>query len=91
MFDQEDNLVAFCRVLTDYIFKATIFDVIVSKPYQGKKIGGFLVHTIISHKDLINVKHKELYCLKEMAPFYAKYGFKTVDIVFMRIEKPSEL
>lgn len=32
---QDNQLIAFARVLTDYIFKAFIFDVIVAKDYRG--------------------------------------------------------
>ena len=65
----------FARVLTDFIFKAIIFDVIVSKPYRNKGLGNQLMDQILKHPNLQSVKHFELYCLPEMVQYYEKYNF----------------
>ncbi|MFP3472315.1 GNAT family N-acetyltransferase, partial [Micrococcus sp. SIMBA_144] len=36
---QHKELIAFARVLTDYVYKAIIFDVIVHPSYRGKHMG----------------------------------------------------
>ncbi len=36
---KDNKLVAFCRVLSDFVYKAIIFDVIVDKNYRGESIG----------------------------------------------------
>lgn len=69
------KLVAFARVLTDYVYKALIFDVIVAEDYQQQGLGRALMDAILNHPDLKSVKHFELYCLPEMMPFYHKWGF----------------
>ena len=38
-----DVLIGFGRVLTDYVYRATIWDVIVDKAYQGQGIGADIV------------------------------------------------
>ena len=34
-----------------------------------------LLETVMNDSAMINVQHHELYCLKEMIPFYEKWGF----------------
>lgn len=75
LVDGEGVLQAYARVLTDYIFKALIFDIIVNENHRGKALGEKLISLIKDHKELVKVKHFELYCLPEMISFYEKYGF----------------
>lgn len=84
LIDREGNLAAFSRVLTDTIFKALIFDVIVNEKYRGEGLGAELINTIKKHQLLARVKHFELYCLEELNNFYEKFGFST-DVSNMRL------
>ena len=43
------RLVGFGRVLTDYVFRASIWDVIVDREYQKRKIGTEIVRRILDH------------------------------------------
>ncbi|WDL95350.1 GNAT family N-acetyltransferase [Alicyclobacillus sp. ALC3] len=72
---ETEELVAFSRVLTDYVYKAIIFDVIVKAPYRGERLGRRIMDTITAYPSLRKVKHFELYCRPEMVPFYQKWGF----------------
>ncbi len=86
--DNNDTLIAFARVLSDFTFKAFIFDVIVDKAHRGKGLSDKLLSAIINHSKLQNIETIELYCLPEMKPLYAKYGFKEVDgLSFLRRSK----
>ncbi len=69
------ELVGFVRALTDGVFKAMIFDVIVAPSHRGLGAGDLLMRHLIDHPRLAAVRHKELYCLPEMVPFYARHGF----------------
>ena len=85
IIDENDNLLAFCRVISDFIFKAFIFDVIVAKEHRGKGLGDMLINAVIKHPKLVGVESIELYCLPQMEVFYSKYGFKKLEgIVFLR-------
>lgn len=67
------RLVGFGRVLTDYVFRASIWDVIVDREYQGRKIGTEIVRRIIDHPTLQQV---ELFWLCTRMPgFYERLGF----------------
>jgi len=89
MLDEKDVLVGFVRVLTDYTFKAMIFDLIVSSKYRGEGIGKSLLDLVLGHKSLDLVKHFELYCLEEMNGFYKQFGFSRElgKLNLMRVEK----
>lgn len=67
------RLVAFGRVLTDYVYRATIWDVIVDRDYQGRHIGTEIVRRILDHPSLHQV---ELFWLCTRMPgFYERLGF----------------
>ena len=86
LVDEHNTLQGFARVLTDYTFKALIFDLIVADSSRNKGLGNQLMSLIKNHPDLQNVKHFELYCLPDMFDFYEKHGFTSDvgDIKLMR-------
>ncbi|MFT5312429.1 MAG: putative GNAT family N-acyltransferase, partial [Paraglaciecola sp.] len=77
ILDKENNLIGFTRILSDFIYKAFIFDVIVSAEHRGNGLGQKLMELVKGHEKLKKVKHFELYCLPEMEGFYSNIGFST--------------
>jgi ribosomal protein S18 acetylase RimI-like enzyme len=70
-----DRLVGFGRVLTDFVYRATIWDVIVDEAYQKQGIGTEIVQRILHHPRL---KKVELFWLCTRRPgFYEKLGFSS--------------
>jgi ribosomal protein S18 acetylase RimI-like enzyme len=70
-----DQLVGFGRVLTDFVYRATIWDVIVDEAYQKQGIGSELVQRILTHPRL---KKVELFWLCTRRPeFYETLGFSS--------------
>ena len=85
IIDSNNNLAAFARVLSDFTFKAFIFDVIVFKEHRGTGLSDKLLNAILKHPKLANIETIELYCLPKMKALYIKYGFKEVDgLCFLR-------
>lgn len=86
---ENDQLVGFARVLTDYVFKALILDVIVDESQRGSGLGRRLVEAITNHPALKEVRHLELYCRPDKVPFYQKWGFARASdgFNFMRITR----
>lgn len=69
------RLVGLGRVLTDYVYRASIWDVIVDTDYQGQDIGTHIIQRILDHPDL---KRVELFWLCTRSPgFYEKLGFSS--------------
>jgi len=87
--EPSDQLVGFTRVLTDRVYKALIFDVIVAQAHRGTGLGRRLVQYVIDHPMLAEVKHVELYCKPEMIPFYEHWGFSKpgADVNFLRMQR----
>lgn len=73
--DAQGDLIAFTRVLTDFVFKALIFDVIVSPAHQGLGLGDRLIEAVKHHERLAGIGHLELYCREDMNDFYVRHGF----------------
>ncbi|MBQ4837098.1 GNAT family N-acetyltransferase [Pseudoalteromonas luteoviolacea] len=71
----QGELVGFARVLSDFIYKAVIFDVIAAPEERGNGLGIKLMELIKHHPKLSKIRHFELYCLPDMEPFYEKLGF----------------
>lgn len=69
------ELVAFARAMTDGVYKAMIFDIIVKDTWRNTGLGRLLMDTVMTDPVLARVKHRELYCVEGMLPFYEKWGF----------------
>jgi len=71
---ESDRMVGFGRVLTDYVYRASIWDVIVDEAYQGQDIGTEIMQRILCHPSL---KRVELFwlCTRDKQAFYEKLGF----------------
>ena len=84
-FEDEETgrLVGFARVITDFVYKALVLDVIVAAPHRGTGLGKALMDAVIQHPELKDVVHFELYCRPELVPFYERWGF-TADLGEMR-------
>ncbi|MDR3594337.1 GNAT family N-acetyltransferase [Clostridium sp.] len=72
------KIIAFARVLSDFVYRAFIYDVIVSKNYRGLKFGKLIINSIINHRDFKNVERIELNCIDDKVLFYKKLGFDKV-------------
>lgn len=71
------KLIGFCRVLTDFVYRAILFDVIIHPDYRGQGLGKLLIDTVVEHPDLQQVEHIDLCCLPEMIEFYKQWNFTT--------------
>jgi hypothetical protein len=64
--DDEGKICAFAPAITDGVFKAMIFDVIVRKGLRGSRLGARILQDVREHPVLSRVRHVELYCLPEL-------------------------
>ena len=83
--DKSNNLIGFARILTDFTFKALIFDVIVSEKARGEGIGSAIIKHILTLKELEPVGSFELYCPDRLVPYYQQFGFEqgTANLLFL--------
>ncbi|MBD2626900.1 GNAT family N-acetyltransferase [Trichormus variabilis] len=72
----EEELIGFCRVLTDFVYRGTLYDVIIQPNCREMGFGAKLLDEVINHPQLKEVENIALYCLSEMIPFYERWGFQ---------------
>lgn len=86
---ESHRLVAFARVLTDGVYKALIFDVIVAESHRDLGLGRALMDGLVNHPKLKTVRHLELYCLPELVSFYKRWGFtdELGELRYMRLAR----
>jgi ribosomal protein S18 acetylase RimI-like enzyme len=77
------KLIGFTRVITDYVYRAVLWDVMVEESYRGQGLGKALVEAVINHPSLQEVEAISLVCLPEMVPFYENLGFNRLEIELM--------
>lgn len=87
---ESQELLAFARILTDRVFKAVIFDVIVHPAHRQAGLGSMLMANILALPEIARVRHIELYCLPERVEFYRQQGFTSElgELRFMRRSHP---
>lgn len=77
IFNENDELIGFARLLTDEVVFAYLMDVIIAPVHQGKGLGKMLIKHIL---DLPEIKavHTVALKTKDAHSLYESYGFKTV-------------
>ena len=68
------RLIGCGRVLTDYVYRASIWDVIVDAAYQGQDVGTDIIYRILNHPTLQRVELFWL-CTRDKQTFYETLGF----------------
>jgi len=75
LINENEELIAFARVLTDYYQFSYVYDVLVDKQHRGLGLGKKIIQAIINHPKLKGVENIELVCPKNMIAFYEQFGF----------------
>lgn len=82
------KLIGFARVLTDRIYRATLWDVVVHPDYQKQGVGEELMNRILSHPVLSTVE-KFWLNTRDKFGFYEKFYFLRSDQGMVR-ENPKK-
>jgi ribosomal protein S18 acetylase RimI-like enzyme len=71
----EEKLVAFCRMLTDFIFRGSIWDILVHPDHQGKGLGTELMAYALSHPAVKDIPIITSYS-SDLVSFLRRNGFE---------------
>jgi len=71
----DGRLAGFTRAISDGVYHAKIFDVIVAPEWQGRGVGAELMRRAHRHPALASCRRIELVCLEELIPFYEALGY----------------
>ncbi|MDR3355498.1 MAG: GNAT family N-acetyltransferase [Synergistaceae bacterium] len=83
------KLVAFCRMLTDFVFRGAIWDVLVHPDHQGKGIGSRLMNYALTHPAVKDVPVITCYA-SGLVPFLARHGFESREGLMVLQRAPIE-
>ncbi len=82
-------LVAFCRVLTDFTFRASLWDIMVHPDHQGKGLGTELIDYALTHPAVAEVPLIITYT-SVLQDFLVPMGFRSVQGQMMLLRRPLE-
>jgi GNAT superfamily N-acetyltransferase len=73
---KEDNKqIGLARVITDYVTYAYLCDVYIVKERRGRGLGSWLIHSVLEHPDLKNLKRVAL-ITHDAQDFYLGLDFR---------------
>lgn len=70
---RDERLVAFCRMLTDFVFRATIWDILVHPDHQGQGLGTRLITYALKHPAVKDIPIITSYS-SDLVPFLKRQG-----------------
>ncbi|GAX41255.1 GCN5-related N-acetyltransferase [Tolypothrix sp. NIES-4075] len=55
LVDENEKLIGFTRILTDFVYRAIIFDVIIKSTHRNMKLGSKLMDAVVNHPQLKSI------------------------------------
>jgi ribosomal protein S18 acetylase RimI-like enzyme len=83
----ENKIVGFGRALSDGVFNAAIYDVVIDEQYQNKGIGQKIIENLLAPLNDISCVH--LVSTAGNEEFYKKAGFRKMKTGMARYLKPA--
>ncbi|AFZ23783.1 putative acetyltransferase [Cylindrospermum stagnale PCC 7417] len=94
LVDENEHLIGFTRVFTDFVYRAIIYDVIVKSTHRKIGLGAKLLDAVMNHSQLSKIEHISLFCSPEMVPFYQRWGFISAagkfELMYQHKQLPQE-
>ena len=75
LVDDDERLVAFCRALSDGVYRAVVYDVIARDDLRGRGLGRRLMEAVLAHPAVAPCESVALWCKPEMVALYRRFGF----------------
>ncbi|MDL2263414.1 GNAT family N-acetyltransferase [Synergistaceae bacterium OttesenSCG-928-I11] len=83
------HLVAFCRMLTDFVFRGSIWDILVHPDHQGKGLGSRMMNYALSHPAVKDIPIITSYS-SDLVTFLRRHGFEDTDGLMVLQRVPIE-
>jgi len=85
----DGKLVAFCRMLTDFVFRGSLWDIMVHPDHQGKGLGSLLLKYVLEHPRIKDIPLIITYT-SELSVFLQKLGFEQKEGAMLLLRRPIE-
>lgn len=86
---REGRLVAFCRLMTDFVFRGSLWDILVHPDHQGKGVGSALLDYVLDHPAVRSIPLLSTYT-SDLVPFLARKGFEPREGALVLQRRPIE-
>jgi predicted GNAT family N-acyltransferase len=86
---EDGDLVAAARVVTDEVYYAKLYDVVVAEARRDEGVGAELLDAVVSHPDLDGV-FLSVTCREGLVEFYERGGFEPYPSPVDRPDGPAE-
>lgn len=86
---REGKLIAFCRILTDFVFRGSLWDILVHPDFQGQGLGTALIHYALDHPAIRDIPLITTYT-SDLEPFLEKFGFRAGEGTMKLLRCPIE-
>jgi GNAT superfamily N-acetyltransferase len=83
------KLIAFCRMLTDFVFRGSIWDILVHPDHQGKGLGTKLITYALTHPAVRDIPIITSYS-SDLVPFLKRQGFENREGLMVLQRVPIE-
>lgn len=83
------KLVAFCRMMTDFVFRGSMWDILVHPDHQGKGLGSRLMVYALEHPAIRGIPVIVTYT-SELVDFVGKLGFEPRHGLMILQRRPIE-
>jgi GNAT superfamily N-acetyltransferase len=83
------KLIAFCRILTDFVFRGSLWDILVHPDYQGKGLGSQLLQYALNHPAIKPLPLIVTYT-SELIEFMGKHDFEPREGLLILQRRPIE-
>jgi GNAT superfamily N-acetyltransferase len=77
LYAPDGRQVGFCRVVSDFATFAYLMDVFVLEEHRGRKLGVWLIETVVSHPKLQGLRLFRL-ATKDAHGLYERFGFRPI-------------
>ncbi|MDR3332341.1 MAG: GNAT family N-acetyltransferase [Synergistaceae bacterium] len=83
------KLVAFCRLLTDFVFRGSLWDILVHPDHQGKGVGSRLMSYALTHPAVKDIPIITCFS-SDLVPFLERNGFEDKEGLMILQRVPIE-
>jgi len=56
LVDDNEKIIGFTRLLTDFVYRAIIFDIIIKPNYRKMGLGSKLMDAVVNHRQLCSIE-----------------------------------
>jgi len=84
---QQEKVVGIGRALSDGVFNAAIYDVVVHRDFQGQRIGQAIMENLLGQLENVSCVH--LLSTTGNEAFYSQFGLKRTKTGMARYQNPN--